>query len=63
MRTIFFIGIVEIVAFIIGLLLWHFAAWPWWTCLLALLAPAVIVIVLGVLFFANASSNGSNPFQ
>jgi predicted membrane metal-binding protein len=63
MRAVAWITVVEIVAFVIGLLLWHFAAWPWWTCLLALIVPPVIVIVILFFAFASSTANGGNPFQ
>jgi tetrahydromethanopterin S-methyltransferase subunit C len=54
---------IEAVAFLIGVALCYFFSLPWWIAPLCLLAPPVIAIVLGVLFFADATSNGGNPFR
>jgi hypothetical protein len=40
--------------------------WSWWWTLVPLWSPlagVAVLVVLGVLFFANSSANGGNPFR
>jgi hypothetical protein len=63
MKAGIIIGLVEAIALAIGFVLWHFGVIAGWIVPLFLLAPPIIVIVLGILFFSNAQANGQNPFQ
>lgn len=63
MKAGIIIGLVEAIALAIGFVLWHFGFIAGWIVPLFLLAPPIIVIVLGLLFLGNAQANGRNPFQ